>query len=201
MNRKNYILILILMFLSVFTQAQTEEASYRYEGGKVYMHVPMSLDSLRIDSILENIESSLAICDSLDQVDSKFTVSGWEMTAYESGYIEYSKTIKNLKGDAKENLIILDEPNSNLDSAGEKALLACLQELKKQGKTIVLVTHKTNLLAVSDKTLMLVNGTVEKFGPTREMFQAAPPGGAGGAQQPPQQPAVVNLASPTRAAE
>ena len=99
------------------------------------------------------------------------------------------------------NLIILDEPNSNLDSAGEKALLACLQELKKQGKTIVLVTHKTNLLAVSDKTLMLVNGTVEKFGPTREMFQAAPPGGAGGAQQPPQQPAVVNLASPTRAAE
>ena len=113
MNRKNYILILILMFLSVFTQAQTEEASYRYEGGKVYMHVPMSLDSLRIDSILENIESSLAICDSLDQVDSKFTISGWEMTAYESGYIEYSKTIKNLKGDAKENLIILDEKMVN----------------------------------------------------------------------------------------
>ena len=36
---------------------------------------------------------------------------------------------------------------------------------------MVLVTHKTNLLAMSDKTLMLVDGTVEKFGNTKEMFQ------------------------------
>lgn len=76
------------------------------------------------------------------------------------------------------NFIVLDEPNSNLDSMGEQALIACLQELKKRGKTIVLVTHKANLLALSDKTVMLVNGAVEKFGPTRELF----------AQQQPQQP-------------
>ncbi len=68
------------------------------------------------------------------------------------------------------NLIVLDEPNSNLDAQGEQALAACIQELKKQGKTVVLVTHKANLLALTDKTLMLVGGAVEKFGPTREMF-------------------------------
>ncbi|MBM1312320.1 type I secretion system permease/ATPase [Sulfitobacter mediterraneus] len=73
------------------------------------------------------------------------------------------------------NLIVLDEPNSNLDNAGEQALINCLQELKKRGKTIVLVTHKTNLLALSDKTVMLVNGAVEKFGPTRELFQSQAP--------------------------
>jgi len=69
------------------------------------------------------------------------------------------------------SLVILDEPNSNLDSAGEKALVSCLQELKEMGKTVVLVTHKTNLLALTDKTLMLMNGTVEKFGPTKDFFQ------------------------------
>lgn len=68
------------------------------------------------------------------------------------------------------NLIVLDEPNSNLDAHGEQALALCIQEMKKRGKTVVLVTHKANLLALSDKTLMLVNGAVEKFGPTREMF-------------------------------
>ena len=49
--------------------------------------------------------------------------------------------------------------------------MACIKELKAKGKTVVLVTHKTNLLAMSDKTLMLVDGTVEKFGNTKEMFQ------------------------------
>ena len=68
------------------------------------------------------------------------------------------------------SLIVLDEPNSNLDAHGEQALAACIQEMKKRGKTVVLVTHKANLLALTDKTLMLVNGQVEKFGPTREMF-------------------------------
>ncbi len=68
------------------------------------------------------------------------------------------------------SLIVLDEPNSNLDAHGEQALAACIQEMKKKGKTVVLVTHKANLLALTDKTLMLVNGQVEKFGPTREMF-------------------------------
>jgi PrtD family type I secretion system ABC transporter len=84
------------------------------------------------------------------------------------------------------SLIVLDEPNSNLDSVGEQALVACLQELKKRGKTIVLVTHKANLLALSDKTVMLVNGAVEKFGNTRELFAQ---------QQAPQAPAAQPAAA------
>lgn len=90
------------------------------------------------------------------------------------------------------SLIVLDEPNSNLDSVGEKALEACIHELKKQGKTIVLVTHKANLLALSDKTLMLVNGAVEKFAPTRELFAQGQPGKA--PATPPQKPAAARPA-------
>ena len=106
------------------------------------------------------------------------------------------------------SLIVLDEPNSNLDAHGEQALAACIQEMKKRGKTVVLVTHKANLLALSDKTLMLVNGAVEKFGPTREMFaqQAAEQQKAVAAQKEQQKktaaadtPAVVNMSEKPRA--
>jgi ATP-binding cassette subfamily C protein len=102
------------------------------------------------------------------------------------------------------SLIVLDEPNSNLDSHGEQALAACIQEMKKCGKTVVLVTHKANLLALSDKALMLVNGTVEKFGETREIFAQAQQK-AQAAQQKQDavvkaaNPAVVNIANKPRA--
>ncbi len=77
--------------------------------------------------------------------------------------------------------------------------------MKKRGKTVVLVTHKANLLALTDKTLMLVNGSVEKFGSTREMFaqQAQTQQQAKEAQEMKQAkaegPAVVNLADKPRA--
>ena len=75
-------------------------------------------------------------------------------------------------------LVILDEPNSNLDSAGEEALTRCLAELKKAGRTVVTVTHKAHLLKVCDRALVLREGQVQKFGPTAEVFrpQAAPAG-------------------------
>src|SRR6056297_547898 len=69
------------------------------------------------------------------------------------------------------SLIVLDEPNSNLDNVGEQALVTCIQELKKMGKTVILVTHKAGLLSLSDKTLMLRDGQVERFAPTEEFFQ------------------------------
>lgn len=72
------------------------------------------------------------------------------------------------------SLVVLDEPNSNLDSVGEQALVACIKALKEAGSTVLLVTHRANLLTLSDKTLMLRDGAVEKFGPTREVFSPAP---------------------------
>jgi len=91
-------------------------------------------------------------------------------------------------------LIVLDEPNSNLDNHGEQALAKCIQTLKERGKTVIIVTHKTGLLALSDKVLMLVNGSVEKFGPTKEIFQPkAQPSAAPKELPKPQQPAVVKM--------
>lgn len=69
------------------------------------------------------------------------------------------------------SLIVLDEPNSNLDSEGEEALSRCLNQLKQDGKTIVIVTHKTNILGMTDRTLILKDGTVQRYVATAELLQ------------------------------
>lgn len=61
-------------------------------------------------------------------------------------------------------LIVLDEPNSNLDSAGEAALLEAIRQLREAGKTIILITHKTNIIAAVDKLLVLNEGTLQLYG-------------------------------------
>jgi ATP-binding cassette subfamily C protein/ATP-binding cassette subfamily C protein EexD len=73
-------------------------------------------------------------------------------------------------------VVVLDEPNAHLDSDGENSLMAAVAELKKRGCTVIFVSHKVNLLSLSDQALVLENGRVRVFGPTREVFrpQAAP---------------------------
>jgi ATP-binding cassette subfamily C protein len=68
------------------------------------------------------------------------------------------------------SLVVLDEPNSNLDSSGEEALTAAIQELKKRGTTVVLITHKLNILAIADRILVMAAGTVQGFGPRDEIL-------------------------------
>ncbi len=62
-------------------------------------------------------------------------------------------------------LIVLDEPNANLDQEGEAALATTLENLKRAGRTVVVVTHRKNILALADRILMLVDGQVAAYGP------------------------------------
>ncbi|MDD4275043.1 MAG: type I secretion system permease/ATPase [Desulfobacter postgatei] len=61
-------------------------------------------------------------------------------------------------------LVILDEPNSNLDEAGEQALIKALKNLKQMGATTIMITHKPNLLYTVDKILVLQQGQQVRFG-------------------------------------
>jgi len=61
-------------------------------------------------------------------------------------------------------VVVLDEPNSNLDADGESALSDALHKLKDERVTVVIVTHRTRLLAQADRVLLLRDGTVEKLG-------------------------------------
>ena len=70
------------------------------------------------------------------------------------------------------SLIVLDEPNSNLDDVGEQALLAAITDLRIRGKTIVLITHRTSILSVTTKLLLLQDGAAKIFGPTNQVVEA-----------------------------
>src|SRR5690606_308676 len=68
-------------------------------------------------------------------------------------------------------LVVLDEPNSNLDGAGEMALAQSVALLRKEGVTSVIVTHRPSLIAHVDKILVLEAGRVQKFGPAAEVLK------------------------------
>jgi len=70
---------------------------------------------------------------------------------------------------------VLDEPNSNLDTEGEAALLEALRKLKAEGRTIVVITHRTSLLAAVDKVMLLRDGIVEKMGLMSEVMGGVRP--------------------------
>lgn len=73
------------------------------------------------------------------------------------------------------SVIVLDEPNSNLDEAGEAALVAAVKELKLQGKTVILITHRTNIIGVADRILMLHDGAILRYGLTKDVIAAMRP--------------------------
>lgn len=69
-------------------------------------------------------------------------------------------------------LIVLDEPNANLDDAGEAALIKTVQDMKAKGKTVVLITHRPGILAVADRLLLLQDGRVQAEGPRDAVLAA-----------------------------
>jgi ATP-binding cassette subfamily C exporter for protease/lipase len=70
------------------------------------------------------------------------------------------------------SLIVLDEPNSNLDDVGEQALLTALQRLRERGSTVVVISHRTSILAVTSCLLLLRHGSMHSFGPTSQVLAA-----------------------------
>lgn len=72
----------------------------------------------------------------------------------------------------KPSFVVLDEPNSNLDEAGEAALIQAVLALKAQGTTVVIITHRTSIIAAVDKLVVLVDGSIQAFGPRDKVMQA-----------------------------
>jgi len=67
-------------------------------------------------------------------------------------------------------LVVLDEPNANLDSDGEEALLNVLRGLARDKVTVLAISHRPNLLAVVDRVLVMRDGAVDAFLPREEFF-------------------------------
>jgi ATP-binding cassette subfamily C protein len=71
-------------------------------------------------------------------------------------------------------LVVLDEPNANLDSEGEAALGRVLGELKARGAIVVIISHRPSALEQCDKILVLSNGAQQAFGPREAILRKGP---------------------------
>jgi ATP-binding cassette subfamily C exporter for protease/lipase len=92
-------------------------------------------------------------------------------------------------------LIVLDEPNSNLDDLGEAALADTIRRLKAKKRTVVIVTHRITTLAIADSILVLHEGTVKAHGPRDQILAAMRSANAPNAPNAPGAPQAANAAS------
>lgn len=69
-------------------------------------------------------------------------------------------------------VVVLDEPNSNLDDAGEASLSRAIVAMRQSGKTVVIISHRPSILQTTNKLLLLREGVVQAFGPTDQVLKA-----------------------------
>jgi len=68
--------------------------------------------------------------------------------------------------------VVLDEPNASLDDAGDSALLNAVKMLRAQGTTVIVMTHRLNILGAIEHMLVIVDGQVQRFGTCQEVLAA-----------------------------
>lgn len=85
-------------------------------------------------------------------------------------------------------IVVLDEPNSNLDEAGDAALIKAIKGMKQRGTTVILVTHRPSILGVVDKLLYLKEGLQHLWGPRDQVLKALMPPAGGAPAGTPAQP-------------
>ena len=69
-------------------------------------------------------------------------------------------------------LIILDEPNSNLDELGERELLKSVEQAREWGSTVIIITHRTSILTLTDKLLFMKDGFIKNFGERDQVLRS-----------------------------
>lgn len=105
----------------------------------------------------------------LQLADGYDTVIGSEGVNLSGGQRQRIGLARALYGSPK--LILLDEPNSNLDEVGERALAQAILEMKRTGATIFVITHRTSILSQLDRLLVMSNGGVSMYGPRDQVME------------------------------
>jgi ABC-type protease/lipase transport system fused ATPase/permease subunit len=67
-------------------------------------------------------------------------------------------------------LIVLDEPNANLDADGENALVKAIETLRNEQSIVIVISHRPNALAALNMTMVIYGGRLISFGPREEVF-------------------------------
>jgi PrtD family type I secretion system ABC transporter len=101
-----------------------------------------------------------------DSYETKIGVGGIRMSGGQRQRLALARAVFRTP-----KLLVLDEPNSNLDSTGEQKLIEAIGQMRGTGSTIVVIAHRPNILAQMDKVLVLKEGEVSMFGPRDEVLE------------------------------
>lgn len=129
--------------------------------------------------------------------DTKIGIGGASLSGGQRQRIGFARAIYN-----NPVLVVLDEPNSNLDDQGEAALVKAIRTLKESNTTVILITHRPSILQVTNKLAVIRDGLLEVFGDTNDVLSkmAAANAQAANAQaQQPQSPQPQQPVSPQAA--
>jgi PrtD family type I secretion system ABC transporter len=127
-------------------------------------HDPAAIDN-------QVIEASKA-CGAHDMIlhleDGYDTLLGWGGKGLSAGQAQRIAMARALFGHPR--ILMLDEPNAHLDSEGETLLVDTLRNQKARGSTVLIVAHRTGVLAAVDRVMVLRDGRIEMFGPRDEIL-------------------------------
>lgn len=167
--------------------------SVRLDGGDVFTwnrenfgehvgYLPQGIE-LFSGSIKQNIARMAENSDPAKVIDAAKMCGAHEIILrFQDGYdTDIGSGGSNLSGGQKQRiglarafygnpkLVVLDEPNANLDEAGELALASALNEAKKRGITVIVISHRPSVLSEVDKIMVLQDGAVASFGTKEEV--------------------------------
>ncbi|BBQ83034.1 MULTISPECIES: type I secretion system permease/ATPase [unclassified Klebsiella] len=97
--------------------------------------------------------------------DTPLGANGYQLSGGQRQRIGLARAVFNNPA-----FIVLDEPNANLDDAGEMALIKAIIALREHGQTVALISHRPTLLGVVNKVLLINEGTMQAFGPREQVF-------------------------------
>jgi PrtD family type I secretion system ABC transporter len=97
--------------------------------------------------------------------DTEIGDAGWRLSGGQRQRIGLARALYG-----NPSFVLLDEPNANLDSEGDMALVRALAELKAQNATVIFITHRPGLIKYADKLILLRNGISELYGPREEII-------------------------------
>lgn len=112
----------------------------------------------------------------IDQLPEGYNTMIGEDGVFLSGGIRQRVALaRALYGNPK--FVVLDEPNASLDQAGDVALVQVIKKLKSSGITVIVITHRTQILSVIEYMMIIVDGRIQKHGPCAEILAALKGGG------------------------
>ena len=128
-------------------------------------------DPQATDEAIVQAAKNADVHDMILQMTSGYdTLIGQGNLVLSGGQVQRVALARALYGDPK--LLVLDEPNANLDADGDKALTNAIAGCRKRGNTVIVMTHRPSAIAAVDTLLMLRAGRVEEFGPKDNVLKS-----------------------------